>query len=226
MRARQKLFSRQVLITTVGSIVLGCFVSALWDFGVKPGVAWLTNASLDIITLGMNSLRDKLYADVARGAYDRPAAITFALVVSWSAMVIFIWPLALGYGFKIMMWRLVRPVNLVGAARNIPTGARPQTLRGAITLVRSTVIGGSVILGLLAGCLFFITTRVLYIQNTAIYLDQSQRILSAYWSDHERLQVASRVALMKSRVDFDKIQSDMARTASSNGVELPKFTPY
>ena len=56
---------RKTVASILGAIVLGALGSALWDL-VKPLLGWAANAVLSVSTLGLDSLRNSIYADAAR----------------------------------------------------------------------------------------------------------------------------------------------------------------
>lgn len=52
------------ILSIVGVIVLGALGSGLWDL-TKPFLGWLFSAAIAISTLGLDSLRDGMYAQAA-----------------------------------------------------------------------------------------------------------------------------------------------------------------
>jgi hypothetical protein len=52
------------ILSIVGVIVLGALGSGLWDL-TKPFLGWLFSAAISISTLGLDSLRDGMYAQAA-----------------------------------------------------------------------------------------------------------------------------------------------------------------
>lgn len=68
------------ILAILGTIVLGALGSGLWEVLVKPGLAWAGGAVLTISTLGLDSLRDQIYADVAIGSYERASLSILAML--------------------------------------------------------------------------------------------------------------------------------------------------
>jgi hypothetical protein len=63
--------SRKTIFSTIGVIVLGALGSGLWELA-KPLLSWAWFGMLTVATLGLDSLRDGIYADAAANL-GRPA---------------------------------------------------------------------------------------------------------------------------------------------------------
>jgi 4-hydroxybenzoate polyprenyltransferase len=61
------------LLWLLGMILIGALGSGLWEGFLKQSLMWVGTFILDIATLGLNSLRDGMYLDAAKGTYERTA---------------------------------------------------------------------------------------------------------------------------------------------------------
>lgn len=68
--------NKKTLVSTIGVITLGALGSGLWEL-VKPFLAWGWSGLLTIATLGMDSLRDGIYADAA-SVIGKPTGLAVA----------------------------------------------------------------------------------------------------------------------------------------------------
>jgi hypothetical protein len=71
--------NKRSVVSTLGVIVLGAFGSGLWELG-KPLLGWLWEALVGLSTLGLDSLRDGIYADAA-ASLGRPIGLGLAVQV-------------------------------------------------------------------------------------------------------------------------------------------------
>ena len=61
----------------LGTILIGAIGSGIWQRLGDPLYIWLRDALLNGATLGIATLKDALYAEVATGLYERPASLLF-----------------------------------------------------------------------------------------------------------------------------------------------------
>jgi hypothetical protein len=221
----RKYFRLSVVLAVVGALVLGALGSGLWELLFKPLLTWITTLFLNIATLGINSLRDDLYAEIAKGIYDRAGLLGLALLVAGVTAFF----LSIATLFPLTIWMLVggriRKRNLVkaGAAvksgMSIPPSRQFRTLRWSmVALISASLFEASVT--------FISFTRENFISTGAVYLDQSQRIIAPFLTDDQRVVLRSRAASMQTRADFDNLNSDIVNVAQTNKVSLPKFVPF
>lgn len=79
---------------------------------------------------------------------------------------------------------------------------------------------------MITGTSWITLIRETYIMNTVAYLQQSQTIVGPFLTDRERATIASEVAQMKSRADFDVMVSRLSKIAEENKVKLSAFAPF
>ena len=60
-------------------LLLGALGSGVWEV-LRPGFVWFGALMLDLGTLGLKSLVDGMYEEVARGPYERAALNLFAML--------------------------------------------------------------------------------------------------------------------------------------------------
>ena len=69
--------NKKTTLTMIGVVVLGALGSGLWEL-VKPLLGWSWSGLLTIATLGLDSLRDGIYADAA-SSVGRPIGLRLAV---------------------------------------------------------------------------------------------------------------------------------------------------
>ena len=110
-----------------GMLLLGGLGSGFWDIALKPIFMWVGTQLLDLATLGISSLQDSLYADIARGADDRESRFLFIFLLA----VVFIMPILSG----MMIWRVTR-----SSSRNRRPGQRRPPWKALSCMTVASVI--------------------------------------------------------------------------------------
>jgi uncharacterized membrane protein YeaQ/YmgE (transglycosylase-associated protein family) len=75
-----RLDTKTKVLAVIGTIILGAVGNAVWEL-VKPGLGWLSTTALNVVTLGIESLRDDLYVEIARGFREKVAESVLGLVL-------------------------------------------------------------------------------------------------------------------------------------------------
>ena|ERR1700690_667287 len=61
---------KKIIIAILGTIVLGVLSNGLWELLVKPSVIWLRDTLLNIASLGIESIKNDCYVEVAKGFHE------------------------------------------------------------------------------------------------------------------------------------------------------------
>jgi hypothetical protein len=192
---------KQKLLILAGALLVGALGSGLWEVALKPSLMWVATLVLDIATLGMNSLRDGLYLDVAKGSYERASLMSMSLLFGlFSGTVI--------------------GATLVRLSRN----KRKEETTSANRVTRKWIfMGFSVSMSIFLVIQVF---RVSYIIRASNFLDQLERMVSPYVTENQLKTFDSRIARMKSRDEYLAISSELTTAIKSQGFEPPTFNVY
>jgi hypothetical protein len=182
------------IVAIVGTLCLAVVGSALWDFAFKPLFIWMGGWLTDIANLGSTALSDSMYTEIARGNYERAGSQLFVLVLGIMAAVPFI--------------------NLIWASRK-----RDEPVKLTSTDIRFRYAAAVI----LAGAFLLQSARTLYMVRAANHLDQLQRIVAPYISQEKRIDIASRIAEIRSRQDYERIVNEMSAVMISQKLKIPTF---
>jgi hypothetical protein len=224
IRDMKKYFRLSALITVISALFVGALGSGLWELLFKPLLVWISAFFLNIATLGINSLRDDLYVEIARGLYERSGLYSVWLLTGLIVTLLSLFPICFVILFPVFIRRRLRSINLIRAS----SGADGSlgSFREVFRQLRWATIFLIAVIGIEIGVLLVVLARASYIAGGAIYLDQTQRIIAPFISSEERVLFASRAAQMKSKTDFEVLDRDLTRIARMNQVEVPKFSPF
>jgi len=70
------------VLGALGTVVLGAFGSGLWDVVVKPSGLRVIQLVLSTVTLGSGAVKDRLYADAAKGPHEAVSLFMLGIVFS------------------------------------------------------------------------------------------------------------------------------------------------
>src|SRR5260370_6846781 len=109
----RKYFRLSVVLTVIGALILGALGSGLWELLFKPLLFWVSTLFLSIATLGINSLRDDLYVEIAKG-HDPSGLLVFTVIIMlglvfFAAMAFFVLAALLAFNQLMRRRNLVRP---------------------------------------------------------------------------------------------------------------------
>jgi hypothetical protein len=183
----------------IATVLLGALGSGFWEVALRPFLAWSASILLDVATLGLTTLRDGIYVDVAKGSYERASLMTLSVLFGLLSGV----------------------VTVVGLGILWPPKTPPTTEKAK----RSKWLP---FLAALAITIFFIiqSVRVTYIIRASNYLSQLERIVAPFVTDNQMKTFASRVASIRSRADFVAVSKEMEQIVKSKNVQPPEFSAY
>ena len=195
--------TKKKLLWLAGTLLVGALGSGLWEAIIKPGMLWFGTLMLNLGTLGLSSLRDGMYADVAKGTYER-AGVMLLSIATGSLCGFLTGPLIVGL--------LLRNRGENG----LPTSAVVRIIRKnwALTAVP-----------LIFSMIFFVNLfRVSYIIRASSYADQLIRIVGPYVNDKERLELQSELSQISNRDKYIQLTDKLKRIAVENKASVPVFT--
>lgn len=129
---------RHPVLVLFGTILIGSLGSGLWEIGVKPSLTWISQAVLNVITLGSTSIKDSAYAAAALDQTAAPAAYLYLLVLAFLSAPLFVF-VAKEFGFTPL--QITMRVGQLSAAVDHPDDeATRQTRAGEIEKRRKVLI--------------------------------------------------------------------------------------
>ena len=83
--------STKVVLGIIGTIILGALGSGFWDLCLRDFFTWIGHGILSATTLGITSVRDSFYVEIAKGRTDRVGIylLTFAFFFFGALMGVF-----------------------------------------------------------------------------------------------------------------------------------------
>lgn len=203
------------------AIVVGAIGSGLWEM-IKPMLSWASNASLTIVTLGIESLTDGIYLDIAK---MNPEGIS-------------IFSLSIQNGFIIGIAMSVIGLSLVDSfparKHNEEPKDHPQSQNLAhqkrkFTFSRKTITPRKIAIILLVittSAMFFLANRAIYVSNAVAHFNRLCVISAPYITEKEMEFIKSDFAQISNREDYKNIIEKVASVARAEKKKVPDFKIY
>lgn len=193
---------KRIVIGAISTLVLAVAGSALWDFLFKPIFLIFGDSIVELTNFGSKTLSDSMYAEIARGNYERAgtfvlAAVEAAILASVMVTVIF-GPL------------LRKRLSL--AKQNVSTLPKRSRLLWATRL--TMVVATSIIT--------VQTVRTFFVVHAANYVDQLQKVAAPFLSDARRIEFKSMAARIQTKQDYDSIIEQLSTVIKDQKLKVPE----
>jgi hypothetical protein len=204
-----RFFTLETLAALMGAILVGALGNAAWEYALKPLLPWVSDFILDVATLGVQSYRDQIYLEVAKGNDERAAIAILAAVMAIPISFFLMTFLAVALRKK------ARPILSMfnkDIDDAIKAGRAPWSI--VLTLVA---------MGITVTFLLVSLVRTIYVVRAANHLEQFQRIVAPYVGADQRLILASRVAQMTTEAQYRQLIAEMTDISVHNHLAIPTF---
>ncbi|MEY2485486.1 MAG: hypothetical protein QOH39_1134 [Verrucomicrobiota bacterium] len=185
----------------VGTVLLGALGSGFWDLFLRDIFVWIGHGLLTLITLGISSVRDSFYLEIAKGRTDRVGIYLVSFGMSFLGILT-------GFVFALATFRPGRAAGL-GMAHF-------RAVRWVLILT----------LLFLSSVFWFRFISVAYTTSAVDHFEQAFAICLPYMSVVERDNVRSQFARVHTKEDYVSVLRTLEDRAQANKVELPKFAVW
>lgn len=203
----------------VGVILLGAVGSGLWETVFGPLLVGLRNRALDFTTLGLSSLKDTAYAQVASAFYRQqadPTQIPTALILIGTVVALY------------LVWSMV--VKAAGdtmalSARHLGTEA--ERIMASFVWTRRVYSFLVLLLGILAFIVYLgLTIQQSYVNSAASHFRQVLAIAAPLLTDQEEEELEGRFAQLRTREEYLELIGEVERLAKDHDQVVPTFAAW
>jgi hypothetical protein len=185
----------------LGTILLGALGSGFWDLCLRNTFIAIGHGILTLITLGLSSVRDNFYVEIAKGRTDRVGLYLMSFTF-----------LFLGF----LAGGLRRPISVGEAAGSDMSVAQDRFFRRLALLL----------LLLLTSIFGFRSLSITYTTGAIDHFEQSFAICLPFMSPQKRDDIRSRFARIRTKGDYVAVLSTLEQRAMQNNVKIPKFSVW
>ena len=207
----------------LAAILLGAIGSGVWQYLGDPAYVWLRDALLNLATLGLTSLKDALYADVAKGLYERSSSLLLTMVL-----------FAIPFCIIIVLLRVKSRVReledkLDEGSRSghaVNSGDVQQQIYQMIRLVKRLLLflwPWTVVMSILVA---FLAINIIYTSRAIAHYRQLTAVVGPYISEDEMKVYDSRFAQIRSAQDYVDLTGELVNLGAEYGLTIPEFQPW
>ncbi len=213
-------FIRRHFVKAAAAILAGAVGSVIWDIVLKPATIWLSGLLMTLGTLGISTLRDGVYVEVAKGLHEDPSITLVAMALGVLGVTLFF---------------LVRSV----VAKPSDTGDFEPSNSGRLgqrfdRIWQRTTTSDANLSGLLRKALAtnvvllvvctILLSRLFYINRAIVHFRQCFDAATPYLSEQEEEEILGQFSSMQTRAEFVALTTRMEHVARSHGKRSPEFT--
>ena len=185
------------------TVVLGAIGSGAWEWLLKPALAGSTNFLLSVATLGVNTFKDSLYAEVARGLHEEASL----------KLISFFYSFLPGVAIGAVAMLLLAHFRMKANKEPVPAAISDRFLAAAAVSFVVFVSAFSVIQA----------AQLSYVNRAATHFNQLLAIASPHVQESERLLFRSRFAQVATRAEFEVLVRTLEDVCRTNNLRVPSF---
>ena len=202
---------RNIFLAISVTILLGVVSNGLWELLIKPSITWLRDVLLNIASLGIESIKNACYAEIAKGFHEAIGLQILAIIT----IIIF---LAAGYYMGHVGNRYIhRRDNSQKEQQFIDS--IPNKTKLILLLCLCYVIFSLMILNLTQ-------TRISYINSAISYYHQLHKIVRPYISEENSILLDSQFSRIAKKDDYVAVLSQLYEICDKNKITYTKFSAW
>lgn len=220
---------------TIGAIVIGAIGSGVWEYILQPALRNGSNAFLELATLGVESYKDDLYQEVAKGYQEKAS---FSLLLSFNALLVSAYLVACGLmvskGKEVIKdeRRLLKDIDRLKCPEEETEHHEPLArLEEIETSIRNSgskrLLKFSYVMSLFI--LVFCASEVIsvakerYVIRAVTHYDQLTQIVKPHIEYEVLTKIESDFAQVQSSADYTQVIQSLSKIADENELKTPKF---
>lgn len=202
---------KKFVLGIFSTILLGAIGSGLWDIVLKSFYTWLGRELLTFVTLGLSSVKNSIYQDIAKGLHEIPSLRIFLYLI-------------------VVIFTLCSTPVVLFFLRSFALKLRDKldTMDNE-NLTKKLSIFVYILFIVQMFCISILLVRFLMLSytNSAItHFQQSYSICRPYLGENEDKMIASRFSQIKNKDDYISVISKLELIAKKNNITLPTFYPW
>ncbi len=216
----------------LGYLLVGALSNPLWLYILRPLIGHTRDWVLDLATLGVQSFKDNIYVEVARGFHELSGAGTFLFLVIFqiaAVTLLLLWTFLRFRSIKERYSELLDEKDTTDG-QEVETRMSSDEIRESLGRYERSqrkyfylLIPAAIMLVTL---LLLLSAQVLYVNSAVSHFHQILRIASPYLDEGEEAFILSEFAQIHNKEDYVRIVERLVTTARMNGQDIPIFDPW
>ena len=211
---------RRHWLNAVAIILAGAVGSVIWDIAVKPALTGLSGLLMSIATLGISTLRDNVYVEVARGLHEDPSITLVAMALGVLGVMLF-------FQIRSVVTKSTDQADFEPASAKLPHAhferiwQRKAASNPNLSSLQKKALGTNLVLLILCTILL---ARLFYINHAIVYFRQCFDAATPYLTEQEEEEILGQFSSMQTRAEFVTVTVRMEHVAHTHGRRTPEFT--
>jgi len=235
-------FNKKATLGVIAALLVGGLGNGVWEYLLKPAFAWSISGIVNIATLGVQSFKDDLYREIAKGFHEESSLSLANALYYWVGYLVTCGLFLLTRKAKNLVSRIESAVKELDDLEAIADGrAEPNEPKGDIRVrisklrtensklaPKAKLMHKATYVFLAFGIIFFAwmtigTVKDRFINSAIVHYQQSLLIVAPLATDKELAAFRSRFARIASKSDYELLISDIAHVGGRGGLMLPDF---
>jgi hypothetical protein len=235
-------FKRKAILGVIGALIIGGLGNGVWEYVFEPALTWSLTGILNIATLGIQTFKDELYSEIAKGFHEESSLSLANSLYYWVGYGVALGLFLLTRKTKDMLSRIatvnkeIDELEAIADGNSEPSGPE-QDLHTRISNLRARtqkeapkveLLHKTAYLLFAFGIAFFAWMIIggakdRYINTAIVHYEQSLAIVAPLATDKELAAFESRFARIASKGDYEVLITDIAHVGDRGGLKLPDF---
>lgn len=226
----KSLSKKSIIGGILSAIVLGAVGSGVWQYILDPLLSSGSRLTLNLATLGMESFKNDLYREIAKGFHEKASNALYAqfnMMFSIACIGFSIFMAIKARGLVQRKSEMIEDLQRIEAneekkirsleeIRADLKNAKPEWFLKAVYVL--------VALNLVYMSAQYITSkRDRYVNSAIAHYSQLRKIVSPYVSQIELMNMDSRFSQIQSAKNYEVLISEMSNIAKQKAANLPEF---
>jgi len=208
----------------VATIFLGALGSGLWSLVFEPLLKKFGKLFLTASTLGLKSMRNAIYAEIAKGHRDRGVKILMLALITATTVPAII-PFAFESRQKLHEEELSKAVQVISKNNVSKQESENKITEELDKIAKARRAKAKTQLLLMSSILVFILMfqffRIIQIESTISHFERCMNICLPYFIGNEYNEARSAFALINTREDYLNVMGQLETVAKRGNIELP-----
>jgi hypothetical protein len=235
-------FNKKAILGVLAALLVGGLGNGVWEYVLEPTFTWSATGILNIATLGIQSFKDDLYREIAKGFHEESS-------LSLANAIYYLVGCGVAFGLFLLTRKTKDLVSKISSTNkeldhleavadgNVDPTESKEDIRVRISKLReqnssfapkAQLMHNAAYFLLALGIAFFAwmtigTAKARYINSAIVHYEQSLAIVAPLATDKELAVFKSRFGRIASKGDYETLISDIAHVGERGRLKVPDF---
>lgn len=238
-------FNKKAILGVIAALIVGGLGNGVWEYVFEPAFTWSLAGILNIATLGVQSFKDDLYGEIAKGFHEESSLSLANSLYYWVGYAVAFGLFLLTRKTKDLVSRIAAVNKELDDLESTADGNSKQSepkddihvhisnlrAENAGLAPKAKLMHKTAYLLFSLGIAFFAwmvigNAKARYINSAIVHYEQSLSIVTPLATGKELAAFKSRFARVASKGDYETLISDIAHVGDRGGLKVPDFKAW